>query len=343
MKLSAERVRAAAAAAILAVTLVAPAFAQEEQLVEEVVARVNSEVITRSQYLEALQDTENDFKSNLPAEEASTRIAEFRPKLLDLMIDNMLIIQKGQELGIDVEAQINKQFLDLAKQQNMSITEFEEAMRKSGVDPNEARARLRDRLMREAVLSQEVYGNIWRGLSDKEKREFYEKNKDKFMQPGELKLSEIFISVEGRSFPEIEAKAAEIAAAARNGASFPELVKKHGDPTRASYANSGSLGSFKSPEDLAEPLGKAITPLKTGDVTDPIRMADGVIIIRVDERREAAPKPFSEVDRDVSMALVYEKSRNAEERFVGQLAQTAYIKVTAGYETERYKDYVAAN
>jgi peptidyl-prolyl cis-trans isomerase SurA len=341
-----ERVRAAVAAGVLAAAWGAPAFGQEApraQLVEEVVARVNADIITRSQYMQALTDTENDFKTNLPPEEAKAKLAELKPKLLDLMIDNMLLVQKAQDLGVDVEAQINKQFLEMAKQQNMSITEFEEAMRKSGMEPNDARARMRERMQREAVLNQEVYGNIWRGLTEREKREYYDKNKEKFMQAGELKLSEIFLTVEGRSFGEIEAKAAEIAASARNGTPFSDLVKKHGDPTRASYANAGALGSFKSVDDLSGPLAKAIGPLKTGQVTDPIRMGDGVIILRVDERREAAPRPFEEVDRDVSMSLVYERSRDAETRYVEKLRGEAYIRVTTGYETTAYKEYVAKN
>ena len=154
MKKAAQRARAMAAAAlIVAVAAVAPACGQEQQLVEEVVARVNADVITRSQYLEIVRDTEADFKANLKPEEAEKRLAEVRPQILDLMIDNLLLVQKGQELGIDVEAQINQQFRRLAEEQKMSITDFEEAMRKSGLDPNEARARLRERIPVEHSLA----------------------------------------------------------------------------------------------------------------------------------------------------------------------------------------------
>jgi parvulin-like peptidyl-prolyl isomerase len=210
-------------------------------------------------------------------------------------------------------------------------------MRQSGVDPNEIRSRLRERLMKDRVMSQEVYGAVWRALTEKEKREYYDKNKDRFMEPGELKLSELFIPVEGRSFTEIENKAREIVAATRAGGSFAEQVKKYGDPTRASYANGGSLGSFKSTKDLADPLASVVEPMKTGDVTDPIRMKDGVIIIHVDERREAAPKPFADVANDVGMAMVYERSQEAEKKYVDKLRAEAYIKITKGYETASAK------
>lgn len=340
MKKAAAAARAVAVGAITVLTALAPVAvrAQDQQLVEEVVARVNSDIITRSQYLDIVNQTAEDIRANTADKaEAERRIAEFRPKILDLMIENLLIVQKGQDLGIDVEADVNRQFSEMARQQNHTITEFEELMRQNGVDPNDVRTRLRERLMRDKVMNQEVYGAIWRSLTEKEKREFYDENKDKFMQPGELKLSELFLPVEGRSFSVIEARGNEIVTQARGGSSFAELVKKYGDPNRASYTNGGSLGSFKSTKDLAGPLANAIDNLKAGDVTDPIRLPDGVLIIRVDERREAAPRPYEEVSNDVALALVYKRSQDAERKFVDKLRSEAYIKITPGYETASAK------
>lgn len=334
MKKAAAAARAVAAAALVVASSIAPALAQEQQLVEEVVARVNSDIITRTQYLGVLEQTKADINEQTTDKaEAERRFQEFKPKILDLMIDNMLIVQKGADLNIDVEADVNKQFASMAKEQNHSITEFEELMRQNGVDPNDVRQRLRERLMKDRVMNQEVYGAVWRSLTDKEKHEYYDKNKDKFMQPGELKLSEMFLPVEGRSFSEIETKAREVVTGVRGGGSFTDYVKKYGDPARASYANGGSLGSFKSTKDLADPLASMIENLKSGDVTEPIRLKDGVIVIHVDERREAAPRPFNEVQNDVSIAMVYERSQDAEKKYVEKLRSEAYIKITKGYET----------
>lgn len=324
-------IRATMVAALAAAAAAGPALGQDQRLVEEVVAHVNADVITSSQYNDVLRETENDFKANFPADQAQAKFLEFKPQILQLMIDNILLVQKGEELGIDVESQINQQLKAQADQQHVTITELEDSMRQAGLDPSDVRKRLRDRFMREQVLNQEVYGNLWRGLTEKEKREFYDAHKDKFMQPGELKLSEVFIPVEGRSFGEIEAKGKEVAAAARSGQAFPELVKKYGDPTRASYANAGSLGSFKAASELAEPLAKAVEPLKTGEITEPIRMADGVILIHVDERREAAPKKFEEVANDVALAIVYDRSHDIEQKYVKKLRDEAYIKISEGY------------
>jgi peptidyl-prolyl cis-trans isomerase SurA len=340
MKKAAAAARAVAAAAVVFASSLGPALAQDQQLIEEVVARVNADIITRSQYLEVVQQTQEDIgRQTQDKAEAEKRFAEFKPKILDLMIDNMLIVQKGQDLGIDVEAVVNRQFAAMAKDQNpnMSITEFEELMRQNGLDPNDVRTRLRERLMRDEVMNREVYGAVFRSLTEREKREFYEKNKEKFMQPGELKLSELFLPVEGRSFTEIETKAREVVASARGGAAFADLVKKFGDPTRASYANGGSLGSFKSSQDLAEPLSTAIESLKTGEVTEPLRLKDGVIVLRVDERREPAAKPYEEVANDVALALVYERSQEAERKYLAKLRSEAYIKITPGYETASAK------
>lgn len=335
MRKAAKAARTIVVALATAVTVAGSAFAQEQRLVEEVVARVNADVITRSQYLEVLKDTENELSQQYPPEEARRRFEEFKPKVLDLMIDNLLVVQKGQDLGFDVEAQVNQQMTELARQQNnMSITEFEEAIRRSGIEPSELRQRFRERLMRDMVMNQEVYSSVYRNLTEKEKREYYDKNKERFMVPGELKLSELFLSVEGRSFSEIETKARDLAASARAGTAFTDLVRKSGDPNRPSFANNGSLGSFKSSSELAAPISTAIESLKTGEVTDPIRLKDGVIILRVDERREASAKPYEDVASDVALALTYERSHDAEVTFVKGLRETAYIKITDGYVSE---------
>ncbi|MBK6313836.1 MAG: peptidyl-prolyl cis-trans isomerase [Blastocatellia bacterium] len=332
MKYRASASRAAAAAIVAVAVFVGTALAQDQRLVEEVVVRVNNEIVTRSQFLEVIQQTEDDARQNRSPEEAEKILKDLRPRLLDLMIDNILLVQKGQDLGIDVEANINRQLTEAARERQMTITEFEDAMRKSGVDPADTRSRLRERLMRDAVMNQEVYGAIYRGLTEREKREYYEKNTDKYMLPGELKLSELFIPVEGRSFSEIEGKARELVAQARSGSSFIDIVKKNGDANRASYANGGSIGSFASPEDLAAPLSTAIANLRTGDLTDPIRLADGVIVLRVDERRDAAPKKFEEVQGDVALAITYGRSQEAERKYIQKLRDEAYIKVTDSYK-----------
>lgn len=331
MRNGAAAARAVAAAAIAMFVSIGTAWGQEQRLVEEVVARVNAEVITRTQYLDVVHQTEEDARQGRSPEEAARLIEELRPKLLDLMIDNILLVQKGQELDIDVEANINRQFTEAAKANNQTITQFEDSMRKSGIDPAEARARLRERLMRDAVMNQEVYGTIYRSLTEKEKREYYEKNTDKFMLPGELKLSELFLSVEGRTFTEIEEKARDLVARARGGANFAELVTRHGDASRASYANGGSLGTFASASELAPSVASAIANMRTGDVTDPIRLAEGVIVLRVDERRDPAPKKFEDVANDVALQITYSRSQEAERKYLQKLREEAYIKVSPGY------------
>jgi peptidyl-prolyl cis-trans isomerase SurA len=334
MRKVARTARAAVTAFVAAAIVAGPALAQESRLVEEVVARVNAEVITRTQYLAILEQTEADIKQNSQsADVAEKRFAEIRPRVLDMMIDNILLVQKGQELGIDVEARVNEQLVRIARENNKSITELEEEMRRNGVDPADVRSRLRERMVRDEVMRQEVYGSIWRTLTDREKHEFYEKNSEKFIQPGELKLSELFLSVEGRSFTEIEATAREVVAAAKGGAAFADLVRKYGSPSRPSFANAGSLGSFKSADELAGPLATSVAPLKTGEVTEPIRLADGVIVIHVDERRDPAPLPYEKVENDVAYALVVERSQEAEQKYLQKLRQSAYIRVSDGYES----------
>src|SRR5689334_18710455 len=94
--------------------------AQEPELVSEIVARVNNDIITRADYLKAVEDFKEQLKAELEKNgkqaEFEERFAKLKPTILDLMIEDLLLEQKAKELNIDVEAEVNQQMIELAKQ-----------------------------------------------------------------------------------------------------------------------------------------------------------------------------------------------------------------------------------
>src|SRR5687767_1766487 len=127
----------------------------------------------------------------------------------------------------DIEAEVNREVLRVAKQSQIStIEELEEAMRREGMSLSDIKETLRRQFMRQAVLQREVDAKIYYGLTDKELRDYYNANRDKFVS---VTLSELFLSLAGRTEAEVKAKAADLAARARTGASFEELVEKNSE------------------------------------------------------------------------------------------------------------------
>lgn len=312
----------------------ASALAQEGEakLVDEVIARVNAAMIMKSDYDRAQRDVLEELKQGgLRPEELEKRFSEAKASILDSLIDQQLLIQRARDLSIDVEAQINQQLLRIMKENNLSsIEELEQKMREVGVDINEVRRNFRNKLLTDEVLRREVYGQIYRGLTDTEKREYYDKHKDVFVVPGEITLSRILIKL-GKDPDQALARARDIAAQARGGADFAALAR------RFSEEELGKKGGRMDPlkvDVLANEVRDVVGKAPAGTVTDPVKLQDGYMIFRVDERKEPKTRGYDEeeVRQEVINRMIYERSQGEIENYLKRLRADAFIEIDARYQ-----------
>jgi peptidyl-prolyl cis-trans isomerase SurA len=116
--------------------LATAARAQEPELVNEIVARVNNDIITRTDYLASLDSFKEELRRQMQGKSEAEVNAEFeklKPTVLDMMIEDLLLEQKAKELGIDVEAEVNQQMLQIMKESGLkTLAELEQAMRTGG-------------------------------------------------------------------------------------------------------------------------------------------------------------------------------------------------------------------
>lgn len=322
------------------------ALAQEPELVNEIVARVNNEIITRADYLAALQELKADVARQFQqqgknAAQIEEEYNKLKPSILDLMIDNMLLEQKAKEIGIDAEAELNQEWAAIAKRNGFAnVVEFEKAIRQQGIDPDSARASIRKEIQREYVMQQEVRAPIFRSLRDQERREYYDKNKDVFMSPGEVKLSEIFLPLEGYTAADVEQRSRRIVAEIRAGLDFAEAVQKYSAASRGSRAQKGEMGAFKigvpkESKELREEVEAAISNIKVGEVTEPIRIQDGFQIVRLDDRKlpQALPYEDARVQNYIGRQLTMERGEEARKKYLKRLREEAFIKIAKNYQT----------
>jgi parvulin-like peptidyl-prolyl isomerase len=320
------------------VLVVSTSLAQEPDLVSEVVARVNNDIITSADYSGALRDLKEELaRQMLPAGKSEAEIqAEYeriKPTILDVLIDNLLLEQKAKELSIETEAEVNQQMKQIATENKFpNVLAFEEALKKQGIDPDAARATLRKQIQHEYVIQREVLAPIYQSISEKEKRDFYEKNKDKFTVPGKVILSEVFLSLEGYTAAEVDQRARRLVAELRAGMSFAEAVQKYSPPTRPSRAQNGKLGEFL-PADLKKEVAAAISTLQVGEVTEPIRLQDGFQIVRLDEQKPAVTRKYedTEVERSIAQYMTMQRAEDARKKYLSRLRDEAYVKISENY------------
>jgi peptidyl-prolyl cis-trans isomerase SurA len=314
-------------------------FAQEGEttVVDEVVAQVNDDVITLSQLRrESRERIEMLKQQGMTEQQAQDEVAKKQADLIATLINEKLLLQKGKELELagDIEAEVNRRLLQIAQEQGInSIEKLYQAMRDSKLDPEEIRRTMRSEMMKQAVLQQEVDRRIYLGFSSDEVKKYYEAHLDKFRKPEGVKLSEIYLTTNGKDEAAVRARALELITQIRAGADFGALAaansEREKNGQRTAPQDKGYVGEFDLPN-LREDLVKALKPVQAGGVTEPIRTPEGYQILRVDARTPGGATPTFNDNRVREMMLL-ETQQKERETYMQTLRNEAFIKVTEAY------------
>lgn len=315
------------------------AFAQEgeTQVVDEVVAQVNDDVITLSMLKKETQERIEALKQNgMTEQQARDEVNKHQAELIATLINEKLLLQKGKELDLanDIEAEVNRRMLQIAQEQGInSIEKLYQAMRESKLDPDEVRRTMRTEMMKQAVFQQEVDRKIYLGFSTDEVKKYYDAHQDKFRKPESIKLSEIYLSTNGKDEAAVKARIMELVTQIRAGADFAALAaansEREKNGTRTAPQDKGYVGEFDVPS-LREDLVGALKDVKVGGVTEPIRTPEGYQILRVDARTPGGDAPTFN-DNRVREAMLGERQQKEREDYLQNLRNEAFIKVTDSY------------
>ena len=305
----------------------------EERVVDEVVAVVNEGVITLSKIRrEAKGIVDASVQQGKKREEAQKEVDEKRGELIANLINEELLIQKAKELGVDsdIEASVNRRFLEIMKQHNLKTLEsLYQEMEKTGVDPQEIREIWKKQATRDLIIQKEVQGKIYWGASAKEVKDYYDKHKAKFTKPETVTIREIFLSYAGRDENAVREKAKQLVAQLRAGADFDKIAKENSDPGPLTQGRASQ--KFNVERELAAVVKEPLKDVKPGGYTDPIAADQvGVLILRVDAREKATTESYFD-ENAVRMAIVAERAPEETKKFLASLRADSYIKISDSY------------
>lgn len=339
-----KRARRASLAVLLLTALLAPSAAlraQEEgvpRVIDEVIAQINSEVITLSMLKREMSEAVEALKvqRGMTEEQALEEIGKRRNEIIATLVNEQLLIQKGKELGMteDVEAEVNRRMLDVMKKENFkTLAALEQAMRESKIDPASVRATMRTEIMKTWVLGREVDQKVFYSLSEAEVKNHYEANKEKFRKPETVKLSEIFLSTVGKDPKEVRERADKLVAQLRAGADFKALAmvqsEREMNGKRVAPESKGELGLYATSDITKAEVADALKKASVGGVTNPLDTEGGIIILRVDERTPAGEAVFD--DNKVREAITYSRLDKERKTYIENLRRDAYIQVAPSY------------
>lgn len=321
-------------------TLVSPVVRAQEgeaRVIDEVIAQVNNDVITLSMVKREMKETIAALQQQGKSEqEATAEVTRRQPELIASLINEQLLLQQGKELGLteDVEAEVNRRMLEVARQQGIKTIEgLREAMRASGFDYDAVRQTMRVEIMKQAVMSRDVDARIFYGLSMEELKKYYEAHKNDFKKPESVRLSEIFLSLAGKNEAEVKAKADQIVAQARAGGDFRALAATHSERMQngklVAPETGGEVGLFELPN-LRDNIAAAIKDVKAGGISEPLRYDEGFQILKVNERIAGSDTPVFNADR-VREAITAQRSEKERVTYMEKLRKDAYIKISETY------------
>lgn len=318
------------------------ALTAADTVLEEIVARVNDSIITRSELAKQTSDLKDELKEqNIPDNDPRAKDKE-KDVLRDL-IDQQLLLGKGKDLGITGDTELVKKLDDLRKQLKLDTMEdLEQEAAKQGVSFEDFKAGIRDQIITQAVISHEVAPHIQ--ITDKEIQDYYDQHKAELAQPESVDLSEILVSTGGSSVsvdpnspppPEDPAKVAaaedkanQLLASIKGGAKFDEVAKKSSDGPTAETG--GELGQFKRGT-LAKELEDLTFGMKPGDVSNVIRTKQGFVILKVNQHAQAGLVPLAQVKERIQEAIYYDRLQPALRTYLTKLREDAYIDIKPGY------------
>jgi len=310
---------------------VAQLGAAPTEIIEQVLVKVNGDIFTKSD-LEARQIQVLRARNQSPQtdDELKRTLAEITPQLLVDSVDELLLVQRGRDLGYSLGDEQFNEILGNIKKENKIETEeqFESALKQEGLTLPELRRSIERSMIINRVQQAEVFSRI--SVTEEEARRYYDTHPNEFTTPPTLMIREILVAVktDGKTFnvgldEEAKEKAESIRARILAGESFDTLAAQLSDSS--SKANSGLVGPL-SPEELDPALRKLFEEMKPGDISPVTRTAGGYQVFKLESRSETKVLSFDEARQQIANRVAMDKRRAEFNKYMQKLRGEALIE-----------------
>ncbi len=312
---------------VAVIALSAPLQVHAKEVVNKIIAIVNSEAILQSDLANFPRrlKQEGAIDDSLVLDEAPLNMLKTDPKKqLDYLIREKLIQSEVKKLNLIVsEEKVNSEMTTLAARNHMSKAQLNAFIKKQGYSVDEYRENLKNRLERQAFYEAEVISKL-RITDEDAYNEFRLKNPKYVPSLNEYTLAQIFVP--SRKIGEAAAveKAENMKKRISNGESFESVANSYNEGTGA--AKDGLLGTFKAGEFIKE-VETEVALLAEGDVSNPIKSKQGVHIIKVLNKKNSQDPQFVKIKDQIKSFLVEKNFKRQLKNWFESKKQDSYIKI----------------
>ena len=314
---------------------------------ERILVKVNGDLITQTD-LEQAQINALRTRPVPPQTDADLQRAlqEVTPNVIVDTVDQMLLVQRGREMGYSLSDEQYEEILDGIKvDNNWTDEQLMLALRQEqGMSLADLRVVMEEQMLAGQVQQDQVLRRV--SMTDVEALEYYETHPEEFTEPATVMLREILVTVpaEGGAFNVARdnlarTRAESALARVRGGESFETVVAEVSDGV--SKANGGLIGPIAL-GDLAAEVRTRIEALGVGEVGEVARTPVGYQILRLESSTAAAPAPFEEVREQIVNNVFNERRQEALDRFLSTLRGDAIIEWNDDGLKRLYDEHLAA-
>jgi peptidyl-prolyl cis-trans isomerase SurA len=304
-----------------------PAWAGQK-VVDEIIARVNAEIILKSEYENAKRELLEllQRRDGLQGAQLERQYQAAMKDLLRDMIDQSLLLQKAKEMDLNADLEVIKSMERLRQENNIPTMEaLEKAIVDQGTTVEDFKQSIRSQYLSSQVLGREVDSKII--VTTEEIRNYYETHKQDFDRPEGVRLREITI-LSGPSAEQQKQKADEALAAAKRGDDFVELARKYSESQTAEQG--GDLGFFQKGQ-LAKFLEDAAAKLDKGQVSDLLTLQDAFMIVKLEDKHTGGILAFELAQDEIQDRLWRERRAPKIREYLSRLRTEGFVEVRDGY------------
>jgi parvulin-like peptidyl-prolyl isomerase len=293
------------------------------QVVEEIVAVVNDDIITLSQYRQYHDSVYQMLRQQFQGEEFDKQYEKTKGEMLNTMVTDLLLLQSAKEKQFNVNEQVKSAISNIKKENNLdSDQQLRAALQGQGMDYDQFVKQIEENLMRQAVVLSEVDRSIV--VDEAEVVRYFRAHPQEFVEPEAFKLRGIYLASEGRSREELEAKRQVILDRHKAGADFGALAGELSDSPLKE--NQGDLGLIEKGH-LDKTLTQAVEKLKPGEISSWVQAKNGWYLLKLEEKRDSRPRAFEEVKKDVEQKLFLEQRGKKLDDYLKQIKEKSYVKI----------------
>jgi len=302
------------------------------QTIDEIIAKVNGDIITKNDLERAAKEMVMELRAqNLSGQQLEQAYREHEKDILRDRIDNLLLVQRGKELNIDVTSELNKYMAEAQRKSGIADPEkFREYVHQmTNQSWEDFQSDARNSILTRRVVGEEVSRNI--NITDQEIQAYYDAHKKDFIREEKVYLQEILISTEGKDATGLaaaERKAKDVASRAAKGERFSDLAKENSDSTTAQQG--GDLGGYPKGY-LQKFLEDAVWNLPKGGVTQPLKVGNGYLILKVVDHTKAGQADLADVRSEIEEALYGPKMQPKVREYLAGLRKTAFLQIKDGW------------